>query len=469
MKNSLRFISFKKINGTVFFRVLLFFLIFTSSSYATNAPVVVNGDGKVAAASLAPMLEKVLPAIVNIAARGSLPLVRVPVLDQQMQRRDIAVTPKFEELGSGVIVDAEKGFILTNAHVIKDAQVITVTLKDGRKQRAKVIGYDEPSDIALLRIEAKRLQQISFGDSDKIKIGDFVSAIGSPFGLQQTVTSGVVSGLERSNLGIEGYENFIQTDAPINPGNSGGALVNMRGELIGVNTAIITPSPIGGSVGIGLAIPSNMAKDVIAQLIKYGKVERGVLGVLVQDVTPALAVAMHLPSSEGALVTQVLPDSPAFLAGFHSKDVIVDINAKPIRSAAQVRNTVSLQRLGTKIVAKVWRDNKFVNLNAVTVSPEKLQEAKKKDAKFLLLGLELRDFNQLVDNEQIRGVKVLDVDDNSVAYSSGLRAGDVILSAANQAITSINDLQKIATQNPKQLLLEVSRGKNAKIFLVLEE
>jgi len=443
-----------------------------SAALSENNNVVSNAvdKGKInARASLAPMLEKVLPAVVNISARGEMPLMRVPVVDQQMQRRNIEVTPKFEQLGSGVIVDAANGYILTNAHLVKDTKIVNVTLKDGRMVRAKVIGADDLSEVAVLQIEAKRLMQISLGDSSKLHVGDFVSAIGSPFGLQQTVTSGVVSGLDRNNLGIvDGCENFIQTDAPINPGNSGGALVNMYGELIGINTAIITTASTGGSIGVGFAIPSNMAKSVMDQLIKYGKVERGVIGILVQDVTPALADAMHLPSVNGALISQVIPGTPAAMSGFKTKDVIVEIMGKTIRSATQVRNEISLLRVGTEISLKIWRDNKFVTLTVVSTDPEKIKTAKQGITKSLLSGLELIDFNELVDNEQIKGVRVAYVEDASIAYGCGLHDGDIIIAAAEQPVNTISELQAIAAKHPAQLLLEVRRGKNGKIFLVLE-
>jgi Do/DeqQ family serine protease len=442
-----------------------------SSNINTNSNVGTNintTNNVMANATLAPMLSKVLPALVNLSVRGELPPMRVPVIDQQMQRRSIEVAPKFEDLGSGVIVDAQKGYVLTNAHVIKDAQYITATLKDGRKMHAKVIGSDQQSDIAVLQIEAKRLSQIVVGDSDKLNIGDFVSAIGSPFGLQQTVTSGVISGLERNNFGLEGNESFIQTDAPINPGNSGGALVNMRGELIGINTALITTSPTGGSVGVGLAVPSSMARSVMEQLIKYGKVERSMVGVLVQDITPALVDVMHLPNTDGALVSQVMPDMPAARAGVKSKDVIVSVMDKAVRSAVQLKSAVSMQRAGSKIKLTVWRDKKFVTVDVIGLDQEKVRVAQKEVAKPLLAGLELISFDELVDNEHIKGVEVSYVDDNSAAYSCGLRSGDVILSAAGQPVNAVDALQGIAAKNPKQLLLEVKRKLAGNIFLVLE-
>jgi Do/DeqQ family serine protease len=246
--------------------------------------------------------------------------------------------------GSGVIVDAEKGYVLTNHHVIDEADSVTVTLKDRRSFKAKVIGSDAGTDIALLQIEPERLTALTLGDSDSLAVGDFVVAIGNPFGLGQTVTSGIVSALGRSGLNIEGYEDFIQTDASINPGNSGGALVNSKGELIGINTAIIGPA--GGNVGIGFAVPSNMARAVMDQLIDYGEVRRGRLGVSVQNLTPALAEALDVRSPRGAVVTQVESGSPAAQAGLRPGDVIVEINRQPIDDATDLRNLVGMSEIG---------------------------------------------------------------------------------------------------------------------------
>lgn len=444
------------------FLITLAIALVAISCYAAR-PAVVTGETN----SLAPMLKNVMPAIVNISVRGELPMVNVPIVDKQKRKHNVNINPRFEDLGSGVIVNAEQGYILTNSHVVKDADSITVTLKDGRKMPAKVIGTDAAADIAVIQVKAKRLEQLPFGDSDKLSVGDFVCAIGSPFGLEQTVTSGVISGLERSNLGIEGYENFIQTDAPINPGNSGGALVNMKGELIGINTAIIAPAP--GNAGIGLAIPSNMAKAVMLQLIKYGKVKHGIIGVLVQDLTPALADAMHIPSTEGALVSQVLEGTAAYKAGLKSRDVIVKIMGKPVHSAAQIGNTTSLMEIGSEVEMGILRDGKPMTLKAAIMDPDNLKKAQLEAPKSLLAGIMLDNFNKLLDNQQIIGVAVLFVDDSSTAYSCGLRAGDVILSAANKPVKNIDELQEIARSNPKQLLLEVKRGMRGNIFLVLEE
>jgi serine protease Do len=446
----------------IFFGILTLFSIVTCHAGKPTASIAETNP------SLAPMLKKTIPAVVNIAVRGEIPAANLRPFDKRQQQDNPRFSPRFEELGSGVIIDAEHGYIVTNAHVIKDAQAITVTLNDSRSMRAKVIGYDTPSDIAVIQINAKRLEKATFGDSDKLNVGDFVCAIGSPFGLQQTVTSGVVSGLERSELGIGGFESFIQTDASINPGSSGGALVNMKGELVGINTAIIAPVPI--NVGIGLAIPSNMTKSIVNQLIKHGKVSRGVMGVMVQNITPALAEAMKLKNPKvGALVSQVLEESPAATAGLQSKDIIVKIMGKPVHSATQIRNIASLLNIGSKVDLQVQRGNKLINFHPIITSPEDLKKPSQKTQVALLSGLGLRNFNVLVDNQQIKGVEVLYVDDTSVAYSCGLHPGDIILTAASQPVTTISELQTIAGKSSKQLLLEVKRGPNGNIFLVLEE
>jgi serine protease Do len=409
------------------------------------------------------MLQKVLPAIVNVSVRGELQ-------QSSTKKGRIANTmPKFEDTASGVIVDANKGYLITNAHVVKDGKLIVITLNDSRQFTARIIGYDLPSDVAVLQINAKHLNAIVLGDSDKVKVGDFVSAIGNPFGLQQTVTYGVVSGLERSNLGIEGFENFIQTDASLNPGNSGGALVNMNGELIGINTALITAAPIAGNIGVGLSIPSNMAKSVTDQLIKYGKVERGALGVLIQNITPSLKDVMNLPSTEGCLISEVFPNTPAAEAGLMSKDVIVSIMGKPIHSASQVTMFISLLRVNSKVDIQILRDGKIINKTAVITKIETLQKNAQLNQNTLLSDLQLRDFNELINGEQVKGVEVIYASYMSSAFTSGIRSKDIIISAANKPISSIEELQKIAAQNPTQLLLEIKRSYGGNLFLVLEK
>ncbi len=419
-----------------------------------------------AQSSIAPMLKNVMPAVVNVAVRGRLKGIHVQ-LDKKGP--NVNVAPKFAGVGSGVIIDAKKGYIITNAHVVKDAKVIIVTLNDQRRLMGTVIGSDEKSDIAVIKIHAKHLTAIPFGDSDTLKIGDYVTAIGNPFGLGQTVTSGIVSGLHRSGLGIEGFENFIQTDAPINPGNSGGALVNMQGQLIGINTAIISPADMGGNVGIGFSIPSNMSKTVVKQIIKYGTVEHSVIGVLVQNITPALADAFNLPNTDGALVAEVNHGSPAKIAGLKSEDVITKINGKNVYTASQISNTIGLMRPGTKISMTILRNKRIKTLHAVTQSIKEAKKTAADNGKSILSGFALQNFSRLIDGKPVNGVRVVGIDDFSNAYSYGLRPGDVIVEAENKPITNMQQLKKIAAEHPNKLLLKTQRGPGSGIYVVLEK
>ena len=315
--------------------------------------------------TLAPVLKRAMPAIVNVAVQGITP-GSLPSTDDDDGQDKPQVGPqqpkKFQSIGSGVIIDPKDGIIITNDHVIRNATLVTVTLNDGRRLKAKIIGGDSETDVAVLKIDAKNLKSLRIGDSDKIEVGDFVVAIGNPFGLNsfgnsQSATFGIISAMKRSDLNIEGIENFIQTDAAINPGNSGGALVNVSGELIGINTAII--SLYGGSVGIGFAIPINMAKDVAQQIIKFGSVHRGLMGIFVQPLTPELAQAMgYSEKFQGALIAQVNEGSPAENAGLKAGDVVVQINDTKITQATQVKTTISLLRVGSDAKIKVNRNGK---------------------------------------------------------------------------------------------------------------
>ncbi len=314
--------------------------------------------GAAGVSTIAPMLEQVTPAVVNIAVLSRAPQAENPLLRDPFFRRffNIPDQPQARpqvSAGSGVIVDAARGYVITNNHVVENAQEIAVTLKDRRKLRAKLVGRDAATDIALLKIEAKGLTALRMGDSDQARVGDFVVAIGNPFGLGQTVTSGIVSATGRSGLKIEGYEDFIQTDASINPGNSGGALVNFNGELIGINTAIIGPA--GGSVGIGFAVPVSIVRSVIEQLGEYGEVRRGRLGVAIQDLTPDLAESLSLSGDEGALIAKIESGSPADGAGLRSGDVVVAVDGRPVRSATDFRNRIGLLRVGTPVQITVVR------------------------------------------------------------------------------------------------------------------
>jgi serine protease Do len=303
--------------------------------------------------TLAPLVREVTPAVVNISVRGRIrqdnPLYRDPLF------REFFDVPKQLEkeinaTGSGVIVDAQRGYVLTNNHVVDQVSSVRIKTKDGRQFSAKVIGRDPATDIAVLRIQAPvALQAIAFGDSDALEVGDFVIAIGNPFGLGQTVTSGLVSALGRTGLGKQGYEDFIQTDAAINPGNSGGALVNLKGELVGINSAIISPG--GGNVGIGFAIPVNMARRVMDQIVEKGRVERGRIGISLREVNPATDGRR----SEGATIAEVSPGSPAELAGLRKGDIVLKADDRPIHSAAQLRNRIGLARIGEQVRLTIER------------------------------------------------------------------------------------------------------------------
>ncbi|MGD8380288.1 MAG: Do family serine endopeptidase, partial [Gammaproteobacteria bacterium] len=321
--------------------------------------------------TLAPMIKQVTPAVVNISTKGHVEVQQNPLLNDPFFRHFFNVPEQpqqreYQALGSGVIVDAKNGYILTNNHVIEHADEITVKLNDDREFDAKVIGADPETDVAVIKIDAKNLTQVPLGNSSQLQVGDFVVAIGNPFGLEHTVTSGIVSGLGRVGLNLNdqnSYQDFIQTDASINPGNSGGALVNLRGELVGINTAILSRS--GGNIGIGFAIPINMAQTVMNQLIKNGKIERGVLGVSIQNLTPELADALGLKNvTHGAVVGQVTPGSGADKAGIKQGDVIIEANGKKVANLFDLKNVIGLLPVGSRVDLKVIRDGETRSITA---------------------------------------------------------------------------------------------------------
>lgn len=452
----------------------LFILLALSICAATNAANIAVDN------TIAPMLQKALPAVVNI--RAQIKVTDFNTLREiQRQRRgkdsnnensdqdqnsEQNLPSTFVSVGSGVVVDANNGYILTNAHVVNDAQSVTITLGDGRHYTAKIIGADKPSDIALLQIKAKNLTSIPIGDSNKLKVGDYVAAIGNPFGLNQTVTSGIISALGRTTLGIENYENFIQTDAPINPGNSGGALVNMQGELVGINTAILAPNQ--GSVGIGFAIPANMAHSVMQQFIQFGDIRRGFLGIGAQDITPDLAEAFNITISKGAAVTQIRPGSPAEQAGLQAGDIITAVNGSEVKSASDVVNTVGFLRVDSKINLNILRNNKNITVNVVLTDPKKNKQQLQQLDPFLY-GVGLKDFSLLSPvYGSIQAVLVVSVEEDSRAWNSDLRPGDVITSVNQQKIKNITELKAATAKGGKLLLLNVLRGPAA-IFLVLNK
>ena len=425
--------------------------------------------GPAPSSSLAPMLEKIMPSIVNI--RAEVKITDLATLNriqknQQAQNNFGPLPDKVLSVGSGVIVNASKGYILTNAHVVENAESVMVTLSDGHHYTAKVIGLDRPSDIALLQIRAKNLSAITIGNSSDLKVGDPVIAIGNPYGLNQSVTSGIISALGRNTLGIEAFENFIQIDAPINPGNSGGALVNSSGALIGINTAILSPGR--GNTGIGFAIPSNLATSVMRQLIEYGDVKRGILGVGVQDLSPDLGAAFNMNNAKGAVVTLVMPNTPAQTAGLQVGDVITAVNNTPISVANDVVNAIGFLRVNSKANLTVLRKGKKINLSAVLNDP-KQREQQGQEADPFFHGVALKHFTLLSPVQgNINGILVVSVQEDTNAWRSDLRAGDVITMANQQTVTSIEQLKKIAASTKEKLLLNVLRG-NGALFLVISK
>ena len=374
--------------------------------------------------SLAPMLDETTPAIVSIAVKGTqVSRQQVPEMfkyffgapNEQPQERP------FRGLGSGVIIDADKGYVVTNNHVVANADEILVKLTDGRELVAKKLGADEQSDIALLQVDADRLHDLKISNSDELRVGDFVVAIGNPFGLSQTVTSGIVSALGRSGLNIGGYEDFIQTDAAINRGNSGGALVNLRGELVGINTAIFGPN--GGNVGIGFAIPSNMMKNLVDQIIEFGEVRRGLLGIIGGDVDEGLAEAIESDVNIGAFVNEVAPGTAAEKAGLQAGDIITEINGNNLTGFNELRAKVASLGAGAEVVLTIVRSGKEKKVKVTLDAASPLQA----EAKEMHPALEGAELSNAKDNSGNDAIKVVTVAERSPAASIGLREGDFIV------------------------------------------
>jgi Do/DeqQ family serine protease len=424
-------------------------------------PAAVDGQ---ALPSLAPMLKRATPAVVNISTRTQIREAEHPLMRDPFFRHffDIPNQPRRREtssLGSGVIVDSRRGYVLTNNHVIDKADEIMVTLNDGRRLNAKLVGADPDSDIAVVKVEPKNLTELPIADSNKLEVGDFVVAIGNPFGLGQTVTSGIISALGRSGLGIEGYEDFIQTDASINPGNSGGALVNLRGELIGINTAILAPS--GGNVGIGFAIPANMVASIMNTLVEHGEVRRGLLGITVQDITHELAQAFSLPETQGAVITGVQPDSPAARAKLEPGDIVLSVNDRKVRNSMDVRNTIGLLQIGDEVRVEVMHKGEIEIREAKIAAPKiAMAEGQKIHAK--LSGTMLRNLDSGTGEA---GVVVEKIHTASYAFQAGLRPGDVIVMANRQPVHDLADLER-AARGGGQLLLNIQRDGGG-FFLLL--
>jgi serine protease Do/serine protease DegQ len=405
--------------------------------------------------SLAPMLERTSPAVVNIATFTTYE-VRNPLLDDPFFRRFFNVPNRqrrTRSAGSGVVVDADDGYIVTNHHVVARADEIAITLSDGRTLQAELVGADEQVDLAVLKVEPEELTEIRFADSDDVRVGDFVVAIGNPFSLSQTVTSGIVSALGRSGLGIEGYEDFIQTDASINPGNSGGALVDLRGRLVGINTAIIAPG--GGNVGIGFAIPANMVRAIMDQLIEHGETRRGYVGLAVQELNSQLAEAFGVERGEGVVVLDVEPDSPASEAGLREGDIVTVVNGRQIRKESDYYNGTAIIFVGDEVEMELIRDGRrrSVTLEIGDNSWEKMP-GERVDRR--LAGTFLQNFRS-EDGAMGAGVVVTRVDPESNAWDYGLRPGDVVVSANRRTIRNLSEFRDNA-RGGDQLLLRVYRS-----------
>ena len=415
--------------------------------------------------TLAPMIEQVTPAVVNINTKTRVQ-VRDPFFDDPIFRRFFNAPNQPRErvqqsLGSGVIVDAAKGYVLTNNHVTQGADDIDVTLHDNRTVKARVIGSDPDTDLTVLQIPAEGLQSLPLARSKDLRVGDFVVAIGDPFGLGQTVTSGIVSALDRKGIS-RGYQNFIQTDASINPGNSGGALVNLRGELVGINSMIFSPS--GASVGIGFAIPSDLAANVMRQLIEFGEVRRGAVGVDAQDITPELAAMLSVAVGKGTVVTRVRKDAPAAAAGVQPGDVIVAINDTVIGSAQDLHNIEGLTPIGTVLSVSLLREGKPLTVK-MTLKANTSTSLRGTDLDPRLSGVQLADLDESQRRPGLSGSAVKKIDRSSRAYASGLRSGDVIVGVNQREINETADLAELLKRTPRQLMLTIVRGQG--IFYLL--
>jgi Do/DeqQ family serine protease len=451
----------------------------TSRDSDAEMPAVVEGQ---VMPSLAPMIERATPAVVNIATEGHVQMRLNPLFNDPFFRRFFNIPDQMPErktqaLGSGVIIDAQRGLVVTNNHVIANADQIRVKLRDGRVLEAELVGTDPDTDVAVIRIPPKNLSALPLADSNALRVGDFAVAIGNPFGLGQTVTSGIISALARSGLGIGEYEDYIQTDASINPGNSGGALVNLRGELIGINTAIYSQS--GGNVGIGFAIPANNVRQVVDQLVKYGEVKRGFLGVELQDLNPELAQAFGITESAGAVVASVADGSPADKAGLRQGDVIVGVNGRPVNNGFDVRNQIGLTRAGERMTMDVIREGNRRQLSVV-VAERSDAVAQNGDAAQpgaggqpsahnpVLAGATFSDIPEGIrEYRGEQGAFVADVERGSRAWRSGLRPGDLITSVDRQAVSDVADFLQRVDGKSGQLLVGVRRG-NGAAFMVLK-
>jgi len=438
-----------------YIRTLLIAVLVNASLACAAIPV----DGR-ALPTLAPVVSQVTPAVVNISVLTRSPMEDNPLFRDPFFRRffNLPDRPQRREqsAGSGVIIDAQRGYVLTNHHVIHQAEQVLVTLKDRRQFQARLVGSDPGTDIAVLQIEGRDLAALRFGDSDHLSVGDFVLAIGNPFGIGQTVTSGIVSALGRSGLSPEGYEDFIQTDASINPGNSGGALVNLRGELIGINTAIIGPA--GANVGIGFAVPSNMARAVLNQVVKFGEVRRGRLGIEMVDLTSEIAKKLGVSTLEGVAVSAVQPGSPAAQAGLRERDIILAMNGRTLVSAAELRARLALTAVGEDVELRVLRANETRTLKVKIGAPQQMSGAEGQSVPQLpgLRVVEIERGSPLY--QRVQGLIVAAVSEGSRAWQAGFRPADIIYGVNRRRTRTVTELQSALRGSDSGYSVSVLRG-----------
>lgn len=438
--------------------IRLFLLSLFSYSLVAQAklPVAVNGAPL---PSLAPMLEQINPAVVNISTATITSRSSRDPFFRLFERPRRELRPA--SLGSGVIVDADNGLILTNHHVIQGADKIKVSLVDGREYDAEMLGSDKETDIAVIKIKAENLTSIVSGNSDQLRVGDFVVAIGNPFSLGNSVTSGIVSAKGRQGLGIEEYEDFIQTDAAINPGNSGGALVNLAGELIGVNTAILGPS--GGNVGIGFAIPIKLALNVMNQLLEFGEVRRGLLGVKGDDLDPEIAKALNLNTSRGIIITRITKNSAAEKAGIKEYDVITHINGKRIRNNNELANQLGLLPANQEVSLTLIRDNTNITIKTMLDEPQYKNYPGEKAHRYLT-GVTIGESNNL--DKSLAHLKILQIEKRSIAYQYGLRKGDKIVGVRRYRVRNFSQLVELANRTRGVLPLTIERDNENRLVLI---
>ncbi len=454
------------------YRPRLLLLTLTASLFLTQAGLaaIPAAVGDTPVPSLAPLVKKAAPSVVSIATKGTVSARQNPLMEDPFFRRffgDPRRQPRQRErevrsAGSGVIVDAKNGYILTNHHVIANADEIEVVLTDNRRFTATVVGSDPGTDVAVLQVEdAENLQQMELGNSDNIEVGDFVVAIGNPFGLQHTVTSGIISALGRSGMNPGGYEDFIQTDASINPGNSGGALIDLNGELIGINSMIVSRS--GGNIGIGFAIPVNMAESIMSQILEFGEVRRGLLGVSIGDMSADDAEVLGGDATAGALVLEVVADSAAEKAGIEVGDVIVSVDGKAVDSASELRATIGLKRSGDSVSIELIREGKRIHIKAELDEIDGPGQVAGEDIHPGLTGAMVGDFNGDTDSFPGRAVLVESVTQGSPAAQQGLRTNDIITNVNRRRVRSVQELQKVA-EDQDLLFLSIQRG-NRKLLV----